>query len=166
MANDLQPADTDLLLITRSVEQTEMLGERLGALLQPGDVVLLQGELGAGKTAFARGVARGAGSSDLVHSPTFVLLNEYSGPLPLYHADLYRLEEPDEVLALELSEYTRAGALIVEWPERGDEALPVEHLLLQLEHLGGDARRVTGEAHGARARALLAALRATANARG
>ena len=145
-------------LQTESVEETEAFGARLGALLRPGDVVLLAGELGAGKTALTRGIARGAGSTDLVHSPTFVLLNEYDGPLSLYHADLYRLHDLNEVEALDLGEYTRAGVLIVEWPERGDGVLPADHLLVTLAHAGGDRRCIDIVARGARASALLAAL--------
>jgi tRNA threonylcarbamoyladenosine biosynthesis protein TsaE len=160
MTNEARPITDLLLLVADSVEETEAFGERLGALLRPGDVVLLRGELGAGKTAMTRGIARGAGSPDLVHSPTFVLLNEYGGPLPLFHADLYRLEDREEVAALELEEYTRDGALIVEWPERGEDVLPAEHLLLQIEHVAGDTRRIVGEARGPRAADLLAALSA------
>jgi tRNA threonylcarbamoyladenosine biosynthesis protein TsaE len=146
-------------IVTGSVEETEALGARLGALLRAGDVVLLQGELGAGKTAFTRGIARGAGSPDLVNSPSFVIINEYEAPARLYHADLYRLTSPDEIAALDLPGYTRDGVLIVEWPERGPELLPAEHLLVRLEDIGGDRRRITFVPRGPRAHELAAALR-------
>lgn len=163
MASDARPTPLALLLTTASVEETEAFGARLGALLRSGDVVLLEGELGAGKTALTRGVARGAGSTELVNSPTFVLVNEYDGPLPLFHADLYRLDGAEQVAELELGEYAHDGALIVEWPERAEGgALPAEHLLLLLEHGGGDLRRITVRARGVRAAALLTALRLSA----
>lgn len=148
---------------TNSVDETEALGARLGALLRAGDVVLLQGELGAGKTAFTRGVARGAGSVELVNSPTFMLVNEYDGPLRLYHADLYRLDDADSVAELELDQYAREGALIVEWPERGFEVLPRERLLVHIAYAGEERRRLTFSASGARADALLAQLRVGAD---
>jgi tRNA threonylcarbamoyladenosine biosynthesis protein TsaE len=145
--------------VTGTVEETERLGARLGALLRAGDVVLLRGELGAGKTAFTRGLARGVGSDDLVTSPTFVLVNEYDGPLRLYHADLYRLDDPDSVADLELGDYARDGVLIVEWPERGEDTLPAEHLLVELAYAGENHRRLTFSASGIRASTLLAAFR-------
>jgi tRNA threonylcarbamoyladenosine biosynthesis protein TsaE len=160
MSSDRTATAANLALTTAAVNETERLGARLGALLRAGDVVLLQGELGAGKTAFTRGLARGAGSGDLVTSPTFVLVNEYDGPLRLYHADLYRLDDPDSVADLELADYAREGVLIVEWPERGEDALPAEHLLVELEYAGEDHRRLTFSASGLRATALLKALRA------
>lgn len=160
MSSERAGTVTDFSLVTNSVEATERLGERLGSLLRAGDVLLLQGELGAGKTAFTRGLARGAGSCDLVNSPTFVLLNEYAGPLRLFHADLYRLDDPDSVADLELADYARSGALIVEWPERGADVLPAEHLLVELAYVGDARRRLTLSASSARAASLLDQLRA------
>jgi tRNA threonylcarbamoyladenosine biosynthesis protein TsaE len=139
-----------LTVETRSADETRRLGERIGALLEPGDVVLLQGPLGAGKTAMTQGIGRGAGSGDLVNSPTFVLMNEYRGRVRLYHVDLYRLEGPDEIVALDLPGYTLDGALIVEWPERGEGLLPDEHLLVGIEHTGATARRIHISAVGSR----------------
>ncbi len=142
-------------LETRSVAETDALGERIGALLEPGDVLLLQGQLGAGKTALTKGIGRGAGSDDLVVSPTFVLMNEYRGRLMLYHVDLYRLEEPEEIVALDLPGYTAEGALIVEWPERGEGLLPVEHLLMEIEYTGETERIIHLSATGRRHTQLL-----------
>ncbi len=153
-----------LYLRTDSVDETRALGARIGELLQPGDVVLLQGPLGAGKTAMTQGIGRGAGSGDLVNSPTFVLINEYRGRVKLYHVDLYRLEDPDDILQLDLPGYTTDGALIVEWPERGAGLLPDEHLHVAIEQGedgAPDARRITLTAFGERPAALLRALSAT-----
>ncbi|HEY7295389.1 MAG TPA: tRNA (adenosine(37)-N6)-threonylcarbamoyltransferase complex ATPase subunit type 1 TsaE [Dehalococcoidia bacterium] len=140
------------------MDETRALGERLGALLEPGDVVLLQGPLGAGKTAMTQGIGRGTGSNDLVNSPTFVLINEYRGRVKLYHVDLYRLEDPDEIVQLDLPGYTSDGALIVEWPERGAGLLPEEHLHVAIEHDGEGERRITLTAFGERPARLLRAL--------
>jgi tRNA threonylcarbamoyladenosine biosynthesis protein TsaE len=138
--------------------ETQRIGERLGALLQPGDVVLLQGELGAGKTCLTQGIARGLGIESWVCSPTFILVGEYAGRIHLYHADLYRLEDPSEVADLDLAQLSEDGVLIVEWPERAPEWLPAEHLLIHLEHAGRDNRRLNVSASGRRAEELSAAL--------
>jgi tRNA threonylcarbamoyladenosine biosynthesis protein TsaE len=136
-------AQAPIRLRTRDAEATRRVGEVLGRLAEPGDVFLLQGELGAGKTTFTQGFARGAGSAELVNSPTFVLVNEYRGRLPVYHADLYRLDDPDEVERLDLANASLDGALLVEWPERGDGLLPAEHLLVRIEHAGPEERLLT-----------------------
>lgn len=148
-----------LTIRTTDPDQTRAVGAALGRLLRPGDVVLLQGDLGAGKTTFTQGVALGAGSDDVVNSPTFVLVNEYRGRAPLYHADLYRLDDPAEVAALDLTGATTDGALIVEWPERGEGVLPRHHLLVRLAYLAPDERDVRFEPHGSRAEELVRALR-------
>ena len=120
---------TDKPLVSNSPEETRDFGERLGALLQPGDVILLSGELGAGKTVFVQGIARGLGFDGSVSSKSFVLMGEYAGRLTLYHADLYRLEDPEQVQDLALDEISADGVLVVEWPERaGEGVLPEEHL--------------------------------------
>lgn len=130
----------ELVRHTHNAEETRTLGQELGGLLCAGDVVLLQGDLGAGKTTFTQGIARGAGSDELVNSPTFVLVNEYRGRTRLYHADLYRLDDPDEVARLDLPGISLDGALIVEWPERGDGLLPPDHLLVEITHVSPDER--------------------------
>ena len=146
---------------TRSADETQALGTRLGELLQPGDVVLLQGELGAGKTCLTQGIARGLGIADQVVSPTFVLVGQYQGRERLYHADLYRLDNLAEIGDLELSTSTEDGVLVVEWPERGIECLPAEHLLVRLEHRLPDERALAFEAQGPRAVAILRRLAGT-----
>jgi tRNA threonylcarbamoyladenosine biosynthesis protein TsaE len=129
-------------VVTRSEEETSAAGERLGATLGPGDVVLLYGDLGAGKTAFVRGLARGLGASpDEVSSPTFTIVQEYSGRVPLYHVDLYRLE-PKEVDDLGLDELVSGdGVVAIEWAERW-HGRPGDVIDVRLEHGGEDVRRI------------------------
>lgn len=142
------------------VEDTRRLGEVVGCGARAGDVVLLSGELGAGKTVFVQGVARGLGYEGNVSSKSFVILGEYAGRVKLYHADLYRLEDPEQVEELALGEITEDGVLVVEWPERGGWALPEEALHLQFDVTGDDSRRLMVTAVGERAQALAEALRA------
>jgi tRNA threonylcarbamoyladenosine biosynthesis protein TsaE len=149
-------------LFSRSAEDTRRLGERLGTLLQPGDVVLLSGELGAGKTTFVQGIARGLGFNGSVSSKSFVILGEYAGRITLYHADLYRLEDPQQVDELGLDEVCADGALVVEWPEHAHGLLPPEHLLVRFQVVSGRRRRLCLEPHGPRAAKLAAALRGEA----
>ncbi len=129
---------------------TRKLGERIGRLLRAGDVLLLSGELGAGKTVLAQGIGRGLGVGDPIKSSSFVIMNEYDGAaLRLFHADLYRLEDPAQVAELALEELASAGVLVVEWPERASEEMPPEHLLVRLSY-AGKGRRIEIEARGVR----------------
>ena len=170
-----EPAGNALILRSRSAEQTRRLGALLGGVLAAGDVVLLSGALGAGKTAFTQGIAVGLGVRGAVNSPTFTLLKEYEGRLPLYHFDLYRIEDPDEVLALGFAEYfAGAGVSVIEWAERGEVAddtndapspWPENWLRITLRATGRHSRELTITAHGARGSDLLAAFtRATRQA--
>ena len=129
--------------ITSSEEETTAIGERLGSTLRAGDVLLLYGDLGAGKTAFTRGLARGLGASaDDVTSPTFTLVQEYPGRLTLFHVDLYRLEER-EVDDLGLEELILGdGVVAIEWAERW-RGRPDDVIEVRFEHAGEDRRRVT-----------------------
>jgi len=129
-------------VVTNSPAETEAEGERLGGLLRQGDLLLLKGDLGAGKTTFVRGVARGAGSSAHVASPTFQLVRVYPGRLQLAHVDLYRVEAGDQLADLGLDELLDQGAVVVEW---GDRLEAAEAALLSIEHLGGDRRRLRVE---------------------
>ena len=114
--------------ISHSEGETEALGARLAKCLHPGSVVALYGDLGAGKTAFTRGMARGLGITDRVTSPTFTIVNEYEGALPLFHFDLYRLGGEEELFEIGWEDYlTRGGICVVEWSERADEALTAEN---------------------------------------
>jgi tRNA threonylcarbamoyladenosine biosynthesis protein TsaE len=148
-----------LTFASSSVEGTRRLGERVGALLREGDVVLLSGELGAGKTVFVQGIARGLGFDGSVSSKSFVLLGEYAGRITLYHADLYRLEAPDEVAELALDELSADGVLVVEWPERaGEGVLPQEHVRVEFEVTGEESRKMLVSGTGARAGELMGGL--------
>jgi tRNA threonylcarbamoyladenosine biosynthesis protein TsaE len=146
-------ATTTLLdAVTKSPAETEAAGERLGGKLQVGDLLLLKGGLGAGKTTFVRGVARGCGSSAPVASPTFQLVRVYAGRVQLAHVDLYRLSTSAELVDLGLEELLDEGAVVVEWGDRLEATLPtrwgeagggvVDAALLSIEHLGGDRRRL------------------------
>lgn len=121
---------------TRNAGETENLGERLGHLLMAGDLISLTGELGAGKTVFTRGVARGLGVRDYVKSPSYTLINEYTGRLPVYHIDLYRLEGLEDIEELGYEEYFYGkGVTIVEWGEKAGPFLPEELLRVKIEVL-------------------------------
>ncbi len=147
-----------VILHTRTPAETKRIGARLGRLLQAGDVLLLQGELGSGKTVFAQGLGQGLKVREPVKSSSYVLLNEYHGRLTMYHADLYRLNDPSEVAELALEETAAPGVLAVEWPERAWDELPPEHLLVQIDEEGARERRLTLTARGERFVALLGAL--------
>lgn len=126
-------------MLSQSPAETEALGERLGERLQPGDVVLLTGDLGAGKTTFVRGVARGAGSSAAVASPTFQLVRIYSGRVQVAHVDLYRIEAATELADLGLDELADQGAVVIEW---GDRLGAPGSALIDIEHLEGERRLI------------------------
>ena len=130
-----------------SCEDTRSAGRRLAADLRAGDCILLEGGLGAGKTEFARGLAEGLGvSPDEVRSPTFTLVNIYSGRLPVYHIDLYRIEKSTELRELGLEEMLGTdGVAIVEWPERLGAYRPKRALTVRLMDLGGESREITLE---------------------
>ena len=145
-------------VISNSAAETRRLGERLARRLKKGDVVLLQGELGAGKTCLAQGIGRGLRVAEPVKSSSFVLVNEYHGRLPVYHADLFRLNDPLEVAELALEENAAAGLLLVEWPDRAPQELPAEHLLLRFDILDERRRRIVLEASGPRYEELLRAM--------
>jgi tRNA threonylcarbamoyladenosine biosynthesis protein TsaE len=125
--------------IAHSPAETEAFGERFGKRLRVGDMVLLTGELGAGKTTFVRGVARGTESNAPVASPTFQLVRVYPGRVQLAHIDLYRIETPSELGDLGLDELLDQGAVVVEWGDRLDAP---DAALIDLEHLGGERRIV------------------------
>ena len=142
-------------------DQTQAAGEYLGRRLQRGDLICLQGELGAGKTTFVQGLARGWNSLDVATSPTFVLLNVYRRPDggPLFHLDAYRLESLGEAEELDLDALLAEGPLVIEWAERIESILPPERLWVRLEHSDSEVRVLHFLAQGAHYEALLEALR-------
>ena len=135
-----------LVLNSNNSEETEKIGESLGKLLQPNDVVCLIGELGAGKTALSRGVGRGWGSKDRVTSPTFTLMNEYrreSDGCILYHLDCYRLNDDDDVETIGLEDVLDSGgAMIIEWPQVAMGWLPEDRLTLEFEIVSDSKRTI------------------------
>jgi tRNA threonylcarbamoyladenosine biosynthesis protein TsaE len=143
---------------------TRRLGERLARLLEPGDVLLLEGELGAGKTCFAQGIGKGLHVQEPVKSSSFVLVNEYHGRLRVFHADLFRLTSSHEVFDLALEENAADGLLLVEWPEVAFSELPSEHLLARFEITGSRSRKIALTARGKRYEALVAGLGAIVRA--
>ena len=131
------------VVTTRSEEETFELARRMASGFEGREVVLLSGELGAGKTVFAKGIAAGAGvtATDRVSSPSFTLVNVYEGKWPVFHIDLYRLEREPEILDLGWEDYLGEGIVIVEWAER--LTLSLEGIRVLIETVGDDERRIT-----------------------
>lgn len=146
---------------TASSEETQLLAEQLGLLLQPGDVIALVGELGSGKTLFSQGLARGLEVPETFYitSPTFAIINEYPGRIAFYHLDLYRVDSAAEFFELGLEEILYGqGAVAIEWAERLGENLPGERLEVHLAFRGETSRSLTFHAFGANAKQRLATL--------
>jgi len=150
-----------LEFFSRSPDQSRRVGMRLGALLQTGDVVCLQGELGSGKTTFVQGIARGWGALDPVSSPTFILVNQYrrADGEHLHHMDAYRIDSALEASELDIDELLAGGPLLVEWPERIERVLPPNRLWIILDYLAEEQRRMLFHAKGERYDELLSGLR-------
>jgi tRNA threonylcarbamoyladenosine biosynthesis protein TsaE len=147
-------------IVSHSRRATLRLGERLGRAAAPGDLILLRGDLGAGKTTLTQGIARGLGISGAVNSPTFTLIKEYAGRLPLFHVDLYRLEDLTEVEELGIEDYLeRGGVCVVEWADRADPLWPANWLRIALHMQDAHSRRLALTYAGPRGQALCAALR-------
>ena len=138
------------MIETRSAEETRALGSRLAKLLKPGDIVLLQGELGAGKSELARGVARGLGISGPVPSPSFTILNAYDeGSLPFYHFDWYRIDDPEEIAEMGFEEQLHGeGVSLIEWSERAEEYLPERALIVRIHPVDESTRQIVFEPRG------------------
>ena len=150
-----------LKFISNSPGQTRDTGMRLGSLLNTGDVICLQGNLGAGKTTFVQGLAQGWGSLDPVSSPTFILVNIYrrTDGAQLFHLDAYRLESVPEAEELDLDSMLIQGPLLIEWPERLGGLIPDERLWINLDHKGDDCRKMCFNTQGARYDDLLDEIR-------
>lgn len=171
MSKQRSPAvqsSNELDFISHSVNQTIRIGQRLGELLQSGDLILLLGDFGSGKTQLVKGIAQGLGSTDLVTSPSFVLINEYRaglhhGAIPIYHADLYRIEDQGELAGIGLEEaWSDNGVCVIEWAERGQGRLPQEHLAIQIRYLSDTKRVLRFVPHGSHYEALVATFKRSA----
>jgi tRNA threonylcarbamoyladenosine biosynthesis protein TsaE len=146
-------------IVSHSPEETQRIGRRLGELARPGDVVLLIGNLGAGKTCLTQGIAFGLGITEYTASPSFILVRELYGRLPLYHIDFYRLENLAEIAELGLDEYLYGGGVcVVEWADRAPGLLPEMHLRIDLTYIDESSRGLSFRPAGVRYEALVAAL--------
>jgi tRNA threonylcarbamoyladenosine biosynthesis protein TsaE len=131
---------------TNSAEETRSLGEQLGRQLVPGDVVALVGDLGSGKTCLIQGICRGLGVRAVVNSPSYTIVNEYTGRCPVYHLDFYRLRGRDDLLALGYEEYFYGdGICLIEWAERAVDLLPPQRVEVHLERRKGNRRKIAIE---------------------
>ena len=163
----VQDGSCSLDVVSPRASQTQRIGMALGGLLQAGDLILLDGQLGAGKTTFTQGLAKGMHVTDVVNSPTFTLLKEYMGsstisqsrdqkesagaPLALYHFDLYRLDDPDEIVDLGFEDYFYgSGVCVVEWAGNADELWPADRLYIRLSTVDETKRRLLFVATGQR----------------
>ena len=131
--------------ISHSVAETQQLGRKLATQLQPGDVLVMLGDMGVGKSEFTRGVARGLGIEGYLPSPSFTIMQMYeTGRMPLYHFDWYRLESEEELYELSMEEHLYgSGVAVVEWPSMAEEAVPENHLEISLNPAGDDLREIT-----------------------
>lgn len=141
--------------IVKSVEETMAIGIKLGSLCNAGDIICLTGDLGTGKTHMTKGIAQGVGVKDHITSPTFTIVNEYhSGRLKLYHFDVYRVNDPDEIYAIGFDEYIFSdGVSIIEWSNYIEELIPEEHISINIEKLndmGESYRAITINGYGQR----------------
>jgi len=142
---------SNLEIISHSPEQTQKLGMRIGELAQAGDIFLLVGNLGAGKTCLTQGISWGLNIKEYAASPSFVIVRELKGRLHLYHIDLYRLDHIEEIADLGLDEYLCGrGVCVVEWAEKGLSVLPEEHLLIEINFLSDSERNLKFKPSGKR----------------
>jgi len=138
-------------VISNSPKRTQEVGRKIGELAQPGDLILLVGQLGAGKTCLVQGIALGLGIKDYVSSPSFVLVREHQGGLPLYHIDLYRLDRLEESADLGLDDYVFGrGVCVVEWADKALELFPAENLLIEIKFISATKRALLFRPSGSR----------------
>lgn len=133
------------MIITKSIEETHELGKKIASKLNAGDVLLLDGDMGTGKSELARGIAKGLGVTDIVTSPSFTILQLYeTGRLPLYHFDWYRINSVDELYELSMEEYLGGdGVALIEWFTRCEEVIPKRHLRIKITSLNENERSFT-----------------------
>jgi tRNA threonylcarbamoyladenosine biosynthesis protein TsaE len=153
-----------ICVVSANSRETRKVGRCLGALLRPGDLLLLSGPFGAGKTTLTQGIARGLGSMEVVTSPSFTLVNQYRGhhgdAAILYHIDLYRIGSGDEALDMGIEEYiTEQAICVVEWPEQAYPVFPKERLEIEMTYAGPTGRRIEIVGRGGRYTRLIAALK-------
>ena len=143
--------------VTQNPEATKQVGKNLGQNLSPGSIVALTGELGSGKTTLVQGIGQGLRIESLIKSPSFVIINEYDGPLPLYHFDLYRLNNAEEILCLGYEEYfyEKRGVVVIEWAKKIKDFLPKEYLEINLKIVDLFKRKISGQAYGASYREVM-----------
>ena len=150
MTIDTTGSAVALDLTSTSPDETRAIAAGLAAVAEAGDVLCLWGELGAGKTVFAKGFGAGLGVRDTISSPSFVLMGEYGGRLPLFHIDLYRLATAAEAFdGGLLDDRQAAGVVVIEWPDRLEDAVPAERLDVRIEGGADEPRRLRLQAHGA-----------------
>jgi tRNA threonylcarbamoyladenosine biosynthesis protein TsaE len=148
-----------LKLVTHSPEQTQKLGTSIGKLAEPGDIFLLVGELGAGKTCLTQGIAWGLDIQEYTLSPSFVIMRELHGRLTLYHIDFYRLDKTEEIRDLGLEDYLYGkGICVIEWANKGLDILPEDHLLIKIDHISDNERNFVMEPKGTRYISMLTKL--------
>ena len=145
-------ANRQVKITSSSPQKTEQIGLLLGEMLMRGDIIALSGELGTGKTTLVRGMALGMGlEKDDVASPSFTLVNEYRGPLPLFHLDLYRLHDEKELLDIDFEAYIRGeGVVVIEWADRISGSIPPDAIWITLRYVANERREIVAEARGAR----------------
>jgi tRNA threonylcarbamoyladenosine biosynthesis protein TsaE len=154
-----------LVFHTETSDETQDIGKAIGRLLKPGDLISLVGEMGAGKTTLVQGIAQGLESTEHVTSPTFTLINEYPGRIPLYHFDVYRLQSSEDMEDLGYEEYFQGtGATLIEWADRIESLLPDERLDIYLEW-ENEGRKMTLVPHGIRYQEMLTELKKDADSR-
>lgn len=148
--------------LLRNEEETLEFGRMIGKNMEEGILVCLNGDLGAGKTCLTKGIAQGLEIEEDVTSPTFILVEEYEGRLPLYHFDVYRIDDPEELYFIGFEEYLgKEAVVIIEWSSRIEEILPIERLDIDISRTGEDEREITLSAVGETAQALLRRLKQT-----
>lgn len=159
---------TVLDFISHSASQTVRIGQRLGEYMQPGDVLLLVGEVGVGKTQLVKGIVQGLESDDLVTSPSFVMVNEYQTKrqrrnIPIYHVDFYRIEDPSELSTVGIEDFWMGNSIcLIEWADRAPSWLPVEHLAIYMQYLDETKRVLRFEPNGERYQNLVERFKSTA----
>ncbi len=149
-------AESEFNLTTHSPEETQQIGISIGQTAQAGDLILLMGNLGAGKTCLTQGIGWGAGFDGFASSPSFVLVKEYPGRLMIYHIDLYRLDDIEEIAELGLDDYIYSdGLCVIEWADKAPDYFPSDHLVISIDHVSETERRLQFTGNGQRYFSLL-----------